>query len=174
MIAGAVGIAVGAIVLNMRPELAQAIALRLRLPIDPSALGHIAAIVHGTQTVLQEPLGFGIGTAGYVGYGFAGEGEQAVGESLYLSLAAELGWIGMLLFAGWVAVAAWRLGRYALDNSGRDSSWALAAGLAVATVGYAVASLTTEVWRGLQAGAIYWWLLGTAVTMVRDRAPPRP
>ncbi len=170
MIVGAVALATAAIALNVRPELAQAIALRLRLPLDPSALGHLAAIVHGTQAVLQQPLGLGIGTAGYVGAGFAEQGTQAVGESLYLSLATELGWLGVMLFVAWVAVSAWRLGAYALKTPVRGSNWALAAGLAVATLGYVVASVTTEVWRGLQAGALYWWLLGTAITMARDAA----
>jgi hypothetical protein len=116
------------------------------------------------QTILAHPVGFGVGSAGYVGAGFAAQGEAVVGESIYLSLASELGWLGAALWIAWTGIAALRLGRYALARSSRDDRWVLCTGLAVATVGYAIASVTTEVWRGLQAAGLYWWLLGTAVS----------
>lgn len=175
IVAGIAALLAGAIALNVAPEIPLELALRGRLPVDPSALGHLAAIVHGTQAILQEPFGFGLGTAGFVGIGFADRQSTVVGESLYLSLAAELGWLGALLFVGFVLLAAWRLGRYALEAAQGDSRWVLAAGLAVATIGYLLASVTTEVWRGLQAGALYWWLLGVTTTTVRhdaERAAP--
>lgn len=160
-----------AIIINVNPQLVRIVAEWLRLPLDPSALGHIAAIIRGTQAVLREPWGFGVGSAGFVGMGFVDHGTRVVGESLYLSLAAEVGWLGTVCFAGWVSFAAVGLGRFALQVEHRSERWILAAGLAAATLGLAIASVTTEVWRGLQAGALYWWLLGTAVTTVRATSP---
>lgn len=155
----------GLAALNVDPRSAEVLARWLRLPIDPSAFAHIAAIVYSARLVVLHPLGFGIGSSASVGMAFADQNAQVIGESLYLSLAADLGWLGATLFVGWALLAAVRLGRFALHDARRDSRWVLAAGLAAATVGYLVASVTTELWRGLQAGALYWWLLGTAVTM---------
>lgn len=171
-------VALGAIVvalaaLNANPDVLPVLAQRLRVPVDPSALGHIAAIIHGTGAVLATPLGFGVGTAGFVGSGFAGPDTQAIGESLYLSLAAELGWLGALLFLGWVVVAASRLGRFGFAADVPDHRWVLATGLCVATVGYLIASVTTEVWRGLQAGALYWWLLGATMRTIDEDSDVR-
>jgi hypothetical protein len=167
-IIGTAAVVLGLLVaVSIDPEIALILAERLKVPIDPSALGHAAALIFGTREVLANPLGFGVGTAGYVGSGFAEGNVQAIGESLYLSLAAELGWLGFALFAGWLSVAVIRLVRFGLSSPTRSYNWILATGVAVATIGYSAASVTTEVWRGLQAGALYWWLLGVGVTLVQ-------
>lgn len=146
-----------------RPDLAAYVASALHVSQDPSTLGHLAAVARSVQAVAATPLGFGVGTSGYVGEAL-NVGRAVAGESLYLTLAAELGWSGAALWVGWTLTAAIRVGSFAYSRPVRDHRWALGAGLAAATLGYGLASVTTEVWRGLQASAVYWFLLGSAVS----------
>lgn len=129
--------------------------------IDGSAILHKEAVENGVQAITQNPLGSGVGRSdlqfGQTFGGGAGEGYLL--ENTYLSIFVATGPLGLLTFAAWLA------GILNVIRPSRGSfrlHWPQLAYLA-ATLGLAVASLTSNTLMRFTTGASFWLLFGLLV-----------
>ncbi|MHC1698702.1 MAG: O-antigen ligase family protein [Geobacteraceae bacterium] len=144
---------------------------------DPSARAHLFAYTMGVGTVLQHPFGIGLGQAGPTAVfikgsqGAYGKDDATVGESLYLTMAAERGLPSVVIFCTFAYVLALtckKLSRESRDDFGK----VIGSALFISTIGFMVASIPTEHWLGFQSAAIYWWFAGVAVQMYANISEP--
>ena len=101
--------------------------------------------------VIDEPLGYGPGTAGLVAISNPNGGVLT--ENYFLQVFYEVGWLGGLLFIGIIGAVGRRL--YALRQS------PIAVVLLAALGGYVFYSFFIHLWSN-EAVALQWWLLAGA------------
>jgi hypothetical protein len=132
---------------------------------DPSAAAHAYAYVVGIQNIREHPLGIGLGKAGPVAGQFGAEGmysetDASVGESLYLSMTMERGFISLAVFLFFVIALARTANRLAGCEDAGFNSRLIGKAIFIATICFAVASISTEHWFGFQSSALFWWFAG--------------
>ena len=115
--------------------------------------GHWTSLIDGTERMIRQPLGAGIGSTGSPS--LLGE-KPVIIENYFLYVAHEVGWLGLALFVALVGVVLKRLWQ-------RRSDW-LALGVCASGIGVAVASLLLPVWAD-DTVSIVWWALA-AVALV--------
>ena len=133
-------------------------------PNNSSTQGHIASLKHLAKLMVGHPLGYGIGTAGANGTRFnTGIG----GESSYLTVGVELGWLGFLLYLAIFVLAGWscfQASRARLPKLDRAVLW----GAAIAWIVIALDGIFAEVTLNLFVMYTLWWLAGFAATKIRS------
>ena len=92
---------------------------------DSSSDSHFRNLRDGLRTVLEHPLGFGLGNAGV--NAARTTGNIKAGESTYTELGVDIGLLGMLVFAGWLGTLTYGLWR--------RSEWLAATLVAIAVIG---------------------------------------
>lgn len=115
--------------------------------------GHWESLVDGTQRMLRQPLGAGIGSTGSPS--LIGDTQPLIIENHLLYIAHEVGWVGLAIFlALCVAVlrGLWR----------RRDDW-LALALLASGLGAALASLFLPVWADDTVSVVWWGLAGMAL-----------
>lgn len=123
--------------------------------------GHLDSLINGTQMMLTQPLGTGVGSTGSASlYGSAG--ATNIIENNYLLVAHETGWLGLVLF---VAIFVMVLRRLWISRS----DW-LALGLFSSGVGLAIIGILLPVWVDITV-SITWWGLAAVVLSQRRRLP---
>ncbi|MEX2210729.1 MAG: NUDIX domain-containing protein [Gaiellaceae bacterium] len=134
---------------------------------DASSRSHLSELRRSFENLLDEPLGRGLGTTGQIAQRF-GEGELAAGESLYLTVGVETGFVGL---AALLALAAATLGtlfvvarRFGPALLGLGAAVLLAAQAAVFAIG-----LQTEVWGIPWLVYGLWFLTGSVVAGARQQ-----
>lgn len=111
---------------------------------------HVSSLVDGTNRMLRQPLGAGVGSTGSASiYG----DEPLVIENQYLFIAHEVGWLGIALFALIFGLVLWRLWQRRRDY--------LALGLFASGIGLAIIGLLLPVWTD-DTVSIIWWGLAAA------------
>jgi len=113
---------------------------------------HLASLTTGTNAVLAEPLGHGLGTAGPAVFQ---TGSGRIIENYYLQLGYETGITGMLLFVTGIVLIGWRLWQL-------KTSETMALGLAAALAGISVNALVLPAWTD-STGALVFWILAGAM-----------
>ena len=139
---------------------------------DSSSVGHLTAMLLGVAVVIQHPFGVGLGQGGAVGKAF---GDLLAGyESLYITIAGEIGVVGLGLFLLFCfgLLRFLSLGISKEFRSGGD--WVIVNSAFLLTFGFMFTSLTTETWFGFRNAWFYWILTGFAVTIVNNRRLERP
>lgn len=117
--------------------------------------GHAESLVDGTERLLRQPLGAGIGSTGSASLY---SDQPVIIENQYLFVAHETGWIGLGLFvaiSGGALVLAWR----------RRDDW-LALAVFSSGIGLMVIGLVLPVWVDDTVSIIWWGLAAVAL------APP--
>lgn len=114
--------------------------------------GHWESLVDGTERMLAQPLGAGIGSTGSAS--IMGE-DTVIIENYYLYVAHETGWLGLTLFLALSGTVWWRLWQ-------RRCDW-LALGLLASGIGAAAASLFLPVWADDTVALVWWGLAGVAI-----------
>ena len=79
---------------------------------DSSTDSHWQSLRDGVRTVLENPLGFGLGNAGSTGSRTGV--EIKAGESTYTELGVDTGLLGGLVFIAWSTALLWRVREWAL------------------------------------------------------------
>lgn len=137
-------------------------ALSLR---DYSTLGHQEAVERGVDTVVDNPLGLGVGhgdTGFNRAFDEAGQASADVGENMYLALLVSVGPVGALAFVLWMI----GLIVFLLRGPPRLwTDWSAVAGGAV-LVGVAVASLTSSPLMRFTTAASLWLVIGLIVGLM--------
>ena len=118
---------------------------------------HVRSLVDGTDRMLRQPLGAGIGSTGSPS--LLGE-DGLIIENHYLYIAHEVGWFGLAVFLALFGTVLWFLWQ-------RRGDW-LALTLFASGVGISVAALFLPVWADDTVAIVWWGLAGIALA-----TPPR-
>jgi O-antigen ligase len=124
----------------------------------------------GWDILQRNPSGTGIGTVGYSASS-TGMSQSIVADGNYISLGAELGWPGLLMFAVTLLSLLWVLIRH--QRAIQDARLrGLGLGLLAALCGMMVHAVTANVFEYHYTFPVFWTLLGIYVTgCERDHAP---
>jgi cell division protein FtsW (lipid II flippase) len=115
---------------------------------------HAASLQTGIQSVSQQPLGHGFGTAGPT---FFYTGNGRVIENYYLQLGYELGILGMVLFVVLLTLIVQRLWK-----QGQQHPASLA--VAAAVIGISVNALVLPAWTDSTTALVTWTLAGALLS----------
>lgn len=121
-----------------------------------SNTGHLNSLVDGTDRMLRQPFGAGIGSTGSAS--LLGDQPMII-ENQYLLIAHEVGWIGLIIFIWLFVLIMKRL------LQGRKS--ALALGTFGAGIGLFIIGLLLPVWTDDTVSIIWWGLAAIAIGGVK-------
>ena len=132
---------------------------------DASSQDHFSAIDKGLTTVLQNPLGLGVGQSDQFGQVLtSGEGAGAgVGENIFIVLLASVGPLGCLAFAAWMSGLLWHLA--VIRHRAPPPSW-MVVGSGAALVGYIAAAMLSPALMRFTTSASVWLVIGLCVGLV--------
>ncbi|HET9174698.1 MAG TPA: O-antigen ligase family protein [Candidatus Saccharimonadales bacterium] len=115
--------------------------------------GHASALKAGLHDLIHEPLGRGPGTAGPASV--YNNHPARIAENYYIQIGQEVGWLGLLLFAGinaYVAVLLWQR---------RQDPLALT--LLASLIGISFVNLLSHAWTDETLAFLWWGLAGIAI-----------
>jgi hypothetical protein len=161
------GIAVAVAFVALVPPFSYSVRSAL-LGSDSSVQAHVEAVDKGIGTVIDNPMGIGLGNGDQMGDALATEGgasgastSAGVGENLYLALYVSTGPLGLLTFLGWVVGAG-----LSLWSGWRPSREAWAeVGLGAVLVGLLATSITASHLMRFTTAASFWLLVGMFVQL---------
>lgn len=119
---------------------------------------HLSSLENGSNRLLAQPLGAGIGSTGSAS--LYGEAPLII-ENQYLYVAHESGWLGLALFLAIYGLALRRLYQQRLDP------WAL--GLLASGIGLAAAAMFLPVWADDTVAIVWWGLAGALIVNSKRR-----
>ena len=162
MAAAALIIGVGAVVYRDTPFVSQVI-----LHEDPnegndvnSNDGHLESLADGTERLLRQPFGAGIGSTGSASLL---SDDPVIIENHYLFVAHETGWLGLGLFLAIIVLV--------LKDLWQRRAWWFAAAVFASGVGLAVASFVLPVWADDTVSIIWWGLAAMALAFPASKLP---
>jgi hypothetical protein len=120
---------------------------------------HVTSLVDGSERLVRQPLGAGIGSTGSASLQ---TDQPLIIENQYLFIAHEIGWLGLALFLvlfGWIIVTAWR----------HRNDW-LALGVFASGLGLALIGMLLPVWVDDTVSLIWWGLAGLVVGGMYERS----
>lgn len=120
-------------------------------PVTTSNQGHLDSLIHGTEKMLHEPFGYGVGSTGSASLYTS---QPQIIENQYLFIAHETGWLGLALFIVLYGVLLRRLWCYRHEWLGLT---AFASGIGLAIIG-----VLLPVWAD-DTVAIIWWGLAAII-----------
>jgi O-antigen ligase len=126
---------------------------------DASSGGHVQAIDTGIKTVINNPLGLGVGQSGQFGEMLASEDSNGagVGENMYLELLVSVGPVGFLAFVAWMLGLLWQLA--AVRHRAPPPTW-FVVGTGAALLGYIVVAMLASPLMRFTTSASIWLLIG--------------
>ncbi len=113
---------------------------------------HIESLIDGTERMLRQPFGGGIGSTGSAS--LLGDSALII-ENQYLFVAHEVGWFGLLLFLLLFFLILARLWQQRQD-------W-LSLGVLASGIGLALIGILLPVWADDTVALIWWGLAATAI-----------
>ena len=114
--------------------------------------GHWESLVDGTERMIRQPFGAGVGSTGSPS--LLGDTPLVI-ENYYLYVAHEVGWLGLGLFLALLFMILRRLWQLRSD-------W-LALAVFASGVGIAVAGIILPVWVDDTVAIVWWGLAGIAL-----------
>lgn len=120
--------------------------------------GHLDSLQHGTEAMLAQPFGAGLGSTGSASLL---TNEPVIIENQYFYMAHESGWLGLVLqlwLFGWVMMLLWR-----------DRLRVLSLGLLAAGAGMAVIGMVLPVWADDTVAILWWGLTGVAIALYYEQ-----
>ncbi len=115
---------------------------------DPNEL-RVTLTQEAVDEIVEQPLGYGPGTAGLVSINNPKGGQLT--ENYYLQIALEVGWLGVTLFVVLFLLILSKLGKEARKSP-------LVTALFASGLAYAFYALLIHLWSN-EAVALQWWLL---------------
>ncbi len=123
-----------------------------------SNAGHVDSLQDGTERMLRQPLGAGVGSTGSAS--LIGSNPLII-ENQYLFIAHEVGWLGLVVFA-------WLFGEI-LRRLYMQRKSALALGVFASGIGLAVIGLLLPVWVDDTVSITWWGLAAVGVLKMGNR-----
>lgn len=114
--------------------------------------GHVESLVDGTERLVVQPLGAGIGSTGSASLYTE---EPVIIENQYLFIAHETGWMGLVIFLMLFGGVLWISWKQRADF--------LALGVLASGVGLALIGILLPVWVDDTVAIIWWGLAGLVV-----------
>ncbi|MDQ6873022.1 MAG: O-antigen ligase family protein [Gemmatimonadota bacterium] len=138
---------------------------------ESSTAGHLTDWQNGMLSFLQQPWGFGLGTADLVA---ARSGlEHITGDNLYLTYAVEMGLAGVVLLAlslGSIMGHSLNL----LRNADTEAKRRMGTTLWLAAIGLSINGMTAVVFNSITLGWLFFWLAGAVVTQSQRARSSEP
>lgn len=135
-----------------------------------SSIGHLEDWSEGVQSLVEHPLGIGLGAGGLTAARFGLPALAA--DSQYFKYAVELGLPGLVLFIA-MLVALGAAGFRALRRTSSEPQRCAGALVVVAVLGLLLNGLTTVPLSNPSLSYVFFWLAGAVATMA-GRSPPAP
>jgi hypothetical protein len=132
---------------------------------DASSKDHAVALDRGVRTLIENPLGLGVGQSDQFGQVLT-SGDSAgsgVGENMYITLWVSAGPIGLLAFLAWLAGLLWCMA--ATGRRAPPRSWMIV-GTWTALLGYAVVAMLAAPLMRFTTSASVWLVVGLCVGLV--------
>lgn len=114
--------------------------------------GHLESLIHGTELLIAQPLGAGVGSTGSASLY---TDTPRIIENQYLFVAHETGWLGLLVFVAIFIAVLLRLWRERHD-------W-ISLGVFASGIGLALIGALQPVWVDDTVSIIWWGLAGLAI-----------
>lgn len=120
--------------------------------------GHVESLIDGTDRMISQPLGGGIGSTGSAS--LLGDNPLII-ENQYLYIAHEVGWLGIILFGILFIMLLKVLWK-------RRKNW-LALGVFASGIGLALIGLLLPVWVDDTVSIVWWGLAALALAVGTER-----
>lgn len=133
---------------------------------NPSIKGHLQQWEIGVEALRKHPFGLGPGTSGWVGTRF---GNSVGGESQYIVLGVELGFLGILFYVLIQVMAAVYGLRLFKHTTGSAKVLALVA--FVSRIGIGLVGITAPIETYIFVAFINWWLIGFVTQQLSSTRP---
>jgi hypothetical protein len=135
---------------------------------EASTAGHLTDWSNGALAFIQQPWGFGLGTADATAArtGLA----HITGDNLYLTYAVQMGFLGFLLLVlalGSITGHAINL----LHRAQNETQERMGVAIWLATIGLMINGMTAVVFSSITFGWLFFWLAGSIVTMSQRVTP---
>jgi O-antigen ligase len=135
---------------------------------EASAAGHLSDWSNGALAFIEQPWGFGLGTADQTASraGIA----HITGDNLYLTYAVQMGLVGVLL----LVLALGSITGHALNllrRAQNETQERMGAAIWLATIGLMINGMTAVVFSSITFGWLFFWLAGAVVTMSQKVTP---
>jgi O-antigen ligase len=135
---------------------------------EASTAGHLSDWSNGALAFIEQPWGFGLGTADQTASraGIA----HITGDNLYLTYAIQMGLVGVLL----LVLALGSITGHALNllrRAQNETQERMGAAIWLATIGLMINGMTAVVFSSLTFGWLFFWLAGAVVTMSQKVTP---
>lgn len=142
---------------------------------DASSQDHLDALDTGVRTLVQNPIGLGVGQSDQFGQ-VLGSGDSAgsgVGENMYITLWISVGPLGFLAFLAWMAGLLWRMA--AAGRRAPPHSW-MVVGTWTALLGYAAVAMLAAPLMRFTTSASVWLVVGlcTGLMLALPRSVAEP
>jgi O-antigen ligase len=135
---------------------------------EASTAGHLSDWSNGALSFIQQPWGFGLGTADATA---ARTGlVHITGDNLYLTYAIQMGLVGFLL----LVLALGSIIGHAINLFHRaqtETHERMGVAIWLATIGLMINGMTAVVFSSLTFGWLFFWLAGAVVTMSQRVTP---
>ena len=126
-----------------------------------SSLGHLYEWIQGIQSMLNNPLGIGLGTSGSAK--LVEEGDRVGGENQYIVYGVQMGVLGLLLYISLMLSAIWEsFQAFRLSKSANDRMIPFLA--TITRFGLLLPLFTTLADGFLFVTMVSWWMVGYSVT----------
>jgi len=135
---------------------------------EASTAGHLSDWSNGALAFIEQPWGFGLGTADQTATRTGL--EHITGDNLYLTYAVQMGLVGFML----LVLALGSITGDALNLFHRAQSAAqerMGATIWLATIGLMINGMTAVVFSSITFGWLFFWLAGAVVTMSQKVTP---
>ena len=135
---------------------------------EASTAGHLSDWSNGALAFIQQPWGYGLGTADATAArtGLA----HITGDNLYLTYAVQMGLIGVLL----LVLALGSITGHALNlfhRAQNETQRRIGASIWLATIGLMINGMTAVVFSSITFAWLFFWLAGAVVTMSQRVTP---
>jgi len=138
---------------------------------EASTGGHLSDWSNGALAFIQQPWGFGLGTADATAArtGLA----HITGDNLYLTYAIQMGLVGVTL----LVLALGSIIGHALNlfqRAENETQERIGAAIWLATIGLMINGMTAVVFSSITFGWLFFWLAGAVVTVSQKVSPASP
>jgi len=138
---------------------------------EASTGGHLSDWSNGALAFIQQPWGFGLGTADATAArtGLA----HITGDNLYLTYAIQMGLVGVtLLVLALVSITGHALNLF--HRAENETQERIGAAIWLATIGLMINGMTAVVFSSITFGWLFFWLAGAVVTVSQKVSPASP
>lgn len=136
---------------------------------DPSSVGHLVQWAEGVLSIIQHPLGLGLGSSGRAA---ASASESVGGENQFIVVGVQAGVIALLLdiaiFIMFIRIS------YKWINLLKGKERKLCIAVFLIKVGFFIPTLTSELESSTYLSYMNWFLSGLLIAMIMQVNVPKP